>query len=114
MESDRALPYPPSLGLARGWLVRLDSAAVIGVGYAVRHPERIHSLVLMNTVALLEDLGHRVFDANSGEEALAVIRREPGIELIVTDQGMPGMTGIQLVETVLAERAAISASSSTS
>ena len=29
------MPYPPSLGLARGWLVRLDSAAVIGVGYAV-------------------------------------------------------------------------------
>ncbi|HTX47834.1 MAG TPA: PAS domain-containing sensor histidine kinase [Caulobacteraceae bacterium] len=35
MESDRALPYPPTIGLARGWLVRLDSAAVIGLGYAV-------------------------------------------------------------------------------
>ena len=64
-------------------------------------------LVLMNTVALLEDLGHRVFDARSGEEALAVFRREPDIELIVTDQGMPGMTGIQLAEAVLAQRAAI-------
>jgi PAS domain S-box-containing protein len=62
-------------------------------------------LVLMNTVALLEDLGHRVFVAHSGEEALAVFRREPSVELIVTDQGMPGMTGAQLAEAALAERA---------
>ena len=62
------------------------------------------SLVLMNTIALLEDLGHVVFEAYSGEEALAVFRREPGIDLIITDQAMPQMTGIQFAEAALAER----------
>ncbi len=61
-------------------------------------------LVLMNTVALLEDLGHRVFEANSGELALEIFRREPGIDMIVTDQAMPKMTGIEFAEAARAER----------
>ncbi len=61
-------------------------------------------LVLMNTVALLEDLGHRVFEAHSGREALATLKRETGVDLIITDQAMPQMTGIQFAEAVLAER----------
>ena len=64
-------------------------------------------LVLMNTVALLEDLGHTVFEARSGEEALAVLRREPGLDLIITDQAMPRMTGTQLAEIALAEHAGL-------
>jgi CheY-like chemotaxis protein len=64
-------------------------------------------LVLMSTVALLEDLGHTVLEARSGDEALAALRREPGVDLIITDQAMPRMTGIQLAEAVLAERADI-------
>ena len=62
-------------------------------------------LVLMNTVALLEDLGHTVFEARSGEEALSVFRRERCIDMIITDQAMPKMTGIQFAEAALAERA---------
>jgi PAS domain S-box-containing protein len=62
------------------------------------------SLVLMNTVALLEDLGHTVFEACSGEEALEIFRREPNIDLVVTDQAMPYMTGTQFAEIAHAER----------
>ncbi|HVZ17831.1 MAG TPA: ATP-binding protein, partial [Terriglobales bacterium] len=61
-------------------------------------------LVLMNTVALLEDLGHTVFEAHSGEEALELFRCEPSIDIIITDQAMPKMTGIQFAEAALAER----------
>jgi CheY-like chemotaxis protein len=61
-------------------------------------------LVLMNTVALLEDLGHTVLEARSGDEALAIFHSEPTIDLVITDQAMPRMTGIQLAEAVLAER----------
>ncbi len=61
-------------------------------------------LILMNTVALLEDLGHKVFEAHSGEHALEIFRREPSINLIVTDQAMPKMTGMQLAEAVAALR----------
>jgi PAS domain S-box-containing protein len=61
-------------------------------------------LVLMNTVALLEDLGHTVLEAYSGEEALAIFRREAGIDLVITDQAMPRMTGIQFAEIAQGER----------
>ncbi|MDB5440203.1 MAG: domain S-box protein [Caulobacteraceae bacterium] len=55
-------------------------------------------LVLMNTAALLEDLGHRVLQAASGQEALAILEQHPDIDLVITDQIMPGMTGLQLCE----------------
>jgi pimeloyl-ACP methyl ester carboxylesterase len=40
-------------------LVMQDWGGPIGVGYAVRHPERIHSLVLMNTVVGYGAAGRR-------------------------------------------------------
>jgi PAS domain S-box-containing protein len=61
-------------------------------------------LVLMNTAALLEDLGHRVLEAYSGKEALEIFRREPDLDLVITDQAMPHMTGVQLAEAIRAER----------
>ncbi|MEO9130440.1 MAG: PAS domain S-box protein [Sphingomonas sp.] len=57
-------------------------------------------LVLMNTAALLEDLGHRVLEANSGAEALDIFQNEPDIDLVITDQAMPSMTGIQLIDRI--------------
>jgi PAS domain S-box-containing protein len=62
------------------------------------------ALVLMNTVALLEDLGHTVFEAMSGAEALDIFRREPDLDLVITDQAMPHMTGVQFATAALAER----------
>jgi PAS domain S-box-containing protein len=61
-------------------------------------------LVLMNTVALLEDLGHRVFDAISADDALEIFRREPDIDLVITDQAMPNMTGVRFAEIAMEER----------
>jgi len=57
-------------------------------------------LVLANTAAILEDLGHEVAIATSGEEALALLEKGLAIDLIVTDQLMPGMTGLQLLAAV--------------
>ncbi|MGB7259287.1 MAG: PAS domain S-box protein [Pseudolabrys sp.] len=62
------------------------------------------ALVLMNTAAMLEDLGHKVFEASSGREALEILRREKSINLVVTDQSMPRMTGLELAETIMAAR----------
>jgi CheY-like chemotaxis protein len=56
------------------------------------------NLVLMNTTAMLEDMGHVVLEAHSGTQALQILKREGAIDLMVTDQAMPNMTGLQLAE----------------
>lgn len=61
-------------------------------------------LVLMGTVGILEDMGHDVLDATNGEEALGILSENSDIDLVITDQGMPGMTGVQLSEKIAAER----------
>ena len=61
------------------------------------------ALVLMNTSAMLEDLGHTVFEAKSGKEALNILRREGEVDLVITDQAMPHMTGTELAEAIRAE-----------
>ena len=55
-------------------------------------------LVLMNTAAMLEDLGHQTHQATSGADALEILKSKPDIELIITDQAMPKMTGVMLAE----------------
>jgi PAS domain S-box-containing protein len=57
-------------------------------------------LVLMNTAALLEDLGHTVLVAGSGAEALEIVDRETRLDLVMSDQLMPGMTGVQLADAL--------------
>jgi CheY-like chemotaxis protein len=57
-------------------------------------------MVLMNTVAMLEDLGHTVFEACSGKEALEILRRENSVDLVITDQAMPKMTGTELAKVI--------------
>ena len=57
------------------------------------------SLVLTNTAAMLEDLGHRVLVAASGSEALALLA-EHAVDLVITDYAMPQMTGLQLAREI--------------
>ncbi|KQU54579.1 histidine kinase [Bosea sp. Leaf344] len=59
------------------------------------------ALVLMNTTALLEDLGHTVFEASSAKQALELLSTQPDIQLLVTDHAMPQMTGAQLIGEVV-------------
>ena len=58
------------------------------------------ALVLMNTTALLEDLGHRVIEASSAREALAFLEAGEAVDLLITDHAMPQMTGAQLIAEV--------------
>jgi len=60
-------------------------------------------LVLTNTVAMLEDLGHIALPANSGEEALALLRHDDLADVVITDQVMPHMSGIQLADVIKTE-----------
>ena len=58
-------------------------------------------LVLTNTIAMLEELGHSVLKAASGRQALHLLRSNT-VDLVITDQAMPGMTGGQLAEAAAA------------
>jgi PAS domain S-box-containing protein len=64
-------------------------------------------LILGSTVDLLEDLGHEVYVAYSGEGALQILEDNPRIDLLMTDQAMPNMTGIQLAEQAITLRPGI-------
>ncbi len=59
-------------------------------------------LVLMNTALMLEDLGHTVFEATAGADALDVLRRE-SVDLVISDHAMPRMTGSQLAVAIRRE-----------
>ena len=53
-------------------------------------------LIAMSTAGMLEDLGHEVIEANSGQDALEALRGGQSIDLMITDFAMPGMNGAQL------------------
>ncbi len=53
-------------------------------------------LVLEGTAAMIEDLGHTVTKATSAAEALRMLRTGATLDLLITDQMMPGMTGVEL------------------
>jgi len=54
-------------------------------------------LVLINTTALLEDLGHEVITASSGKQALVHLKSDVPLDLMVTDHVMPQMSGFELI-----------------
>jgi CheY-like chemotaxis protein len=41
-----------------------------------------------------------VESAASGKQALEILRREPEVDLVITDQAMPQMTGAQLADAI--------------
>jgi CheY-like chemotaxis protein len=56
--------------------------------------------VLVNTAAMLEDLGHRVTAVSSARQALEKLAEGGEFDLVITDHAMPTMTGAQLVEEI--------------
>ncbi|MBI4504554.1 MAG: response regulator [Chloroflexi bacterium] len=55
--------------------------------------------VRQTLVRLLEEDGHRVRSVASGAAALAALGQEP-LDLLITDLGMPGMSGYEVAEAV--------------
>ncbi len=55
-------------------------------------------LVAMGTTGMLEDLGHQVTEAASAEQALRLLEKGLRVDILITDQGMAGLSGIQLAE----------------
>jgi PAS domain S-box-containing protein len=60
-------------------------------------------LVLTNTLAMLDDLGHTGIAASSGKEALDYLRQQASVDLVITDFAMPKMNGLQLADAIKKE-----------
>jgi PAS domain S-box-containing protein len=59
------------------------------------------ALVLMSTVDMLEELGHETVSTSSGQAALSMLEEDAkAFDLLLTDQAMPGMSGLQLASKV--------------
>ena len=56
---------------------------------------------------ILKLLGYKVITTSSSNEALEIFRKTPDIDLVITDQTMPGLTGLQLTKELLKIRADI-------
>ncbi len=61
-------------------------------------------LVRMATVDMLRQLGHEVAEAGTGYDALDALRRRTDIDVLITDLGLPGMSGQELVAAARALR----------
>jgi CheY-like chemotaxis protein len=55
---------------------------------------------------ILQKQGYKVLVAASGKEALALLE-QGGIDLVLSDQMMPGMTGTELTKLIKASRSAM-------
>jgi len=80
-------PACPS-GAARGKLLVVEDVA----------------LIRMTTVDMAEQIGFAVVEAGNGEEALARLAEDRDIAILLTDLGLPGMNGHELVEAALRQR----------
>ena len=57
-------------------------------------------LVRTGTAELLRDIGYDVVTADSGSDALSILRGGADIDMVVTDYLMPGMNGAELVHQI--------------
>lgn len=82
----------------------LTTVALQELGLKVEKPVRVlcvddeeENLFVME--AVLED-SCDVLTANSGQEALDLLNSEAAIDVIISDQRMPSMTGVELISTI--------------
>ncbi len=59
-------------------------------------------LIRLNTMDMLEELGHQIVEAATAEEALEKIR-EDSFDVLLTDMGLPKMSGTDLAVAVRAD-----------
>ena len=59
------------------------------------------ALIRVTTIDMVEQLGFEALEAADAQEALTLLRQDSGIAILLTDVGLPGMNGRQLVEEAL-------------
>jgi PAS domain S-box-containing protein len=60
-------------------------------------------LIRLTTSEMLSDIGCKVKEANTAQEALKILDEQP-VDILLTDVGLPGVSGLQLATDVYARR----------
>ncbi|MGP0148410.1 ATP-binding protein [Pseudomonas oryzihabitans] len=63
--------------------------------------------VRLLVVEVLQDLGYVAVEAEDAQSALELLQREPDLDLVISDVGLPGIGGRELVEEIRRQRPAI-------
>lgn len=63
-------------------------------------------LIRLNAVDLVEELGHEVVDVATAEQALPLLKGQP-FDVLLTDIGLPGLSGMELAIRARADNPAI-------
>ena len=59
------------------------------------------ALIRMASCEMVEEIGLETAEAGDGAEALALLRSDPAINVLLTDLGLPGMSGQALIAEAL-------------
>jgi len=90
-------------GTARGPIAAPQGAADTSV--AVRRGKVLVvedvALIRLTTVDMVEQIGFVTTEAADGAEALTILQQDDAVDILLTDLGLPGMNGRQLVEEAL-------------
>ncbi|HEY1836291.1 MAG TPA: CHASE3 domain-containing protein [Rhizomicrobium sp.] len=62
------------------------------------------ALIRMTTVDMVSEVGHDTLEAATGPEALDVLAKNPDVDVLLTDLGLPGMSGSMLIQKARALR----------
>jgi len=55
------------------------------------------ALIRMTIVDMVEEIGLRYAEAGAAQEALGILAADPDIDVLLTDLGLPGMSGAELI-----------------
>jgi len=91
------------VSVALDWYAPKPSGALLRVGETRSFRVLVvddDAMVAAGTVAMIEDLGHSVIEAESAAHALEVLSAEPDIDIVITDYAMPGLTGSELAAEI--------------
>jgi CheY-like chemotaxis protein len=92
-----------SAGTARGPVASPKGAPVTSISERPRKVLVVEdvALIRMTIMDMVEQLGFAAAEAADAAEALAILQQDGEIDILLTDLGMPGMSGRQLVEETL-------------
>ncbi|WP_339513324.1 response regulator [Pseudomonas sp. RL_15y_Pfl2_60] len=75
-----------------------DETGILGVNLHTILVVEDDAVVRTLTLEVLEAFGYQVFGAEDGDTALGILRSEQALSLLMTDIGLPDISGLELAQ----------------